>query len=111
VETEADPANVLGRMEKDYKLAVVLDLKLDDTDGLEVLKAVRSKYPSKPVVLVTGYKDEMTDTINKGLKIGAYTCMYKPFEMEGLLATISEISRTKRRNVLGETFLEQRTLL
>ena len=97
VETEADPENVLGHMEQDYKLAILLDLNLGGTDGLEVLKAVRSKYPSKPVVLVTGYRDEMTDSIEKGLKIGAYTCLYKPFEMERLLDTIRKISRKRRR--------------
>jgi DNA-binding NtrC family response regulator len=106
VETEADPKNVLGHLDQDYKLAVLLDLKLGDKDGLEVLKAVRSQYPSKPVVLVTGYRAEMTDSIEKALKIGAYTCLYKPFEMDGLLDTIREISLKKRRNVLGETFHE-----
>jgi two-component system response regulator HydG len=104
VTAEADPENVLGQMEQDYKLAVILDLKLGDTNGLEVLKAVRSKYPSKPVVLVTGYRDAMTDSIQKGLAIGAYTCLYKPLQVEGLLDTIREISRGKRRNVLGEKF-------
>lgn len=104
VETEADPDNVLSHLEQDYKLAILLDLKLGDKDGLEVLKAVRSRYPSKPVVLVTGYRDEMTGAIEKGLEIGAYACLYKPFEIEGLLETIREISRKKRRNVLGEVF-------
>lgn len=104
VETEADPENVLGHLEQDYKLTVLLDLKLGDTNGLEVLKAVRAKYPSKPVVLVTGYRDKMTDSIEKGHAIGAYTCLYKPLDMEGLLDTIREISRKKRRNVLGEPF-------
>ncbi len=101
METEANPDNVLGHLEQDHQLAVILDLKLGDKNGLEVLKAVRSKYPSKPIVLVTGYRDEMTDSIEKGNKIGAYTCLYKPFEMEGLLDTIREISREKRWNVLG----------
>lgn len=107
VETEADPDNVLGHMEQDYKLAILLDLKIGDKDGLEVLKAVRAKYPSKPVVLVTGYRDEMTDAIEKGFKIGAYTCLYKPFQMDGLLDTIREISRQKLRNVLGEPFQDR----
>jgi DNA-binding response OmpR family regulator len=102
METEADPKNVLGHMERDYKLAVLLDLKLGDTDGLEVLKAVRAKYPTKPVVLVTGYRDEMTDSIEKGLKIGAYTCLHKPFEMDGLIDTIKEISRKKRGNTFHD---------
>lgn len=108
VETEANPENVLGHLEQDYKLAILLDLKLGDTNGLEVLKAVRAKYPSKPIVLVTGYRDEMTDSIEKGLTIGAYTCLYKPFDIEGLLDTIREISRGKRRNVLGETSHDRR---
>jgi two-component system, NtrC family, response regulator HydG len=108
VETEADPENVLWHMEQNNKLAILLDLKLGDTNGLEVMKSVRSRYPSKPVVLVTGYRDEMADSIERGLKIGAYTCLYKPFEMEGLLETIREISRNERRNVLGGTFHERR---
>jgi len=105
VETEEDPESVLGHMERNYKLALVLDLKLGETNGLEVLKAVRSKYPTKPVVLVTGYRDAMSDSIEKGLAIGAYACLYKPFEMEGLLNTIREISIKKRRNILGEILL------
>lgn len=104
VETEIDPAKVLGHMEKDYKLAVVLDLKLGNSNGLEVLKDIRAKYPSKPVVLVTGYGEEMADSIEKGYRIGAYTCLYKPVEIDSLLATIKEISSKKLRAVLGEPF-------
>ncbi len=108
VETEAGPENVLGHIEQDYNLTILLDLKLGDTNGLEVLKTVRSSYPSQPVVLVTGYRDEMADSIEKGLEIGAYTCLYKPFEMEGMLGTIREISRKKRLDMLGEIFHDRR---
>ena len=48
-------------------------------------KEIRAKYPAKPVVLVTGYREEMASSIEKARKIGAYTCLYKPFEMDGLL--------------------------
>ena len=100
VQTEADPAKVLGKMEESYKLAVVLDLKLGEADGLEVLKSIRAKYPSKPVVLVTGYREEMAESIEKGMKIGAYTCLYKPFVTGDLVGTIENISAMKRRAVL-----------
>lgn len=95
VETEADPEKVLGHMEQDYKLVVILDLKLGNASGLDVMKAIRAKYPSKPVVLVTGYREEMADSIRKGFEIGAYTCLYKPFEMEELFRFIKEISHKK----------------
>ena len=102
VETEADPEKVLGHMEQDYKLVVILDLKLGNANGLDVMKAIRAKYPSKPVVLVTGYREEMADSIRKGFEIGAYTCLYKPFEMEELFRFIKEISHKKIKAIFGE---------
>ena len=102
VETEADPEKVLGHMEQDYKLVVILDLKLGNANGLDVMKAIRAKYPSKPVVLVTGYREEMADSIRKGLEIGAYTCLYKPFDMEELFRFIKEISHKKIKAIFGE---------
>ena len=75
VETETDASNVMGHMERNYKLAVVLDLKLGNVNGLDVLKEIRAKYPSKPVILVTGYGEEMSASIRNGEEIGAYTSL------------------------------------
>ncbi len=104
VETEVDPKKALGHMENDYKLAMVLDLKLGEKDGLDVLREIRGKYPTKPVVLVTAYNDEMSSSIEKGLKIGAYTCLYKPFEAEALIRSLEEIRRMKLASMLNEPF-------
>lgn len=106
VVTEADAGKVLGHMEANYKLMVLLDLKLAGADGLDVLRNIREKYPSKPVVLVTGYREEMADSITKGLQIGAYTCLYKPFESEVLIGIIEEICLNKIKAVLGEPFYD-----
>lgn len=100
VETESDPQKVLGHLEKDHKLAIVLDLKLGSADGTDVLKDVRAKYPTKPVVLMTGYRDEMANSIEKGRRIGAYTCLYKPFESDDLFKLIEEIRVGKLKNLL-----------
>jgi len=110
VETEMDAANVLGRMESDYKLAVVLDLKLGNVDGLEVLKKIRVRYPTKPVILVTGYGGEMAATISQGDQIGAYACLYKPLEIDTLIGIIEEVSRRKKQTLLGESFDEQKMI-
>lgn len=100
VETESTGEKVMEDLEKNYKLIVVLDLKLDDINGVEVLRRIRERYPAKPVVLVTGYRQEMKESIEKGLKIGAYTVLYKPFETEGLLNLIEEIRLKKLKNLL-----------
>ena len=104
VETEGDPKKALGHMENDYKLAMVLDLKLGGKDGLDVLREIRGKYPTKPVVLVAGYRDEMSSSIEKGLKIGAYTCLYKPFDVEALIRSLEEIRRMKLESLLNGPF-------
>ena len=104
VETEDDPGKALALMERKYELAVVLDLKLGDSDGLALLRDIRLRYPNKPVVLVTGYGEEMASAIEKGLEIGAYTCLYKPLAMEELIGIIKEISRKKLRSLFGEPF-------
>jgi len=104
VETETDPEKVLSHMEQQYQLVVILDLKLGTADGLDVLKRVRARYPQKPVVLVTGERDEMSASIEQGMEVGAYTCLYKPFAMDKLLQIIEEISRRKCNVLLGEPF-------
>jgi len=102
VETESEPQQVIGRLENDYKLAIVLlDLKLGAVDGVDVLKEVRAKYPTKPVVLVTGYREDMANSLEKARKIGAYTCLYKPLEMDDLLRLIEEIRTKKLKSLLA----------
>jgi DNA-binding NtrC family response regulator len=101
VQTESEPQKVLGHLEKDYKLAVILlDLKLGAVNGVDVLKDIHAQYPGKPVVLMTGYRDAMGDSIEQGRKIGAYTCLYKPFESDDLFELIEKIRVEKLKNLL-----------
>jgi Response regulator containing CheY-like receiver, AAA-type ATPase, and DNA-binding domains len=86
-----------------YKLVVVLDLKLGDVNGVEVLKRIQAKYPNKPVVMMTGYRQEMGASIEKANEIGAYTVLYKPFETDALLHLIEEIRIKKLQNSLVST--------
>ena len=56
---------------------------------------------SGPEVLVTGYREEMSGAVEAALKISAYTCPYKPFEIEELLQLLSEIHRQELARILG----------
>jgi len=96
-----DPHNVVGRVKPDGQV-VLLDMKLNDVSGLEVLEEIRERYPRLPVVLVTGYRQEMGRAIEAALKIGAYTCLYKPFQIEELLQLVTEIRRQEQGRILGQ---------
>jgi DNA-binding response OmpR family regulator len=81
---------------------VLLDVGPGDLNCTDVLKSIREKYPSKPVILVTAYGNEMTDAINRSREIGIRTYLYKPLEVETLVRHIEEIDHLKLQNILGE---------
>jgi len=97
----ADPHGVVERLEADGEV-VLLDMKLNGIGGLEVLLEIRARHPRLPVVIVTGYRAEMGPAIEAALKIGAYTCLYKPFQIEGLLQVVAEIRRQELGRILGQ---------
>ncbi|MBI5445010.1 MAG: response regulator [Deltaproteobacteria bacterium] len=101
VETECEPRRVLEDLEREYRLVVVLDLNLGAVNGADVLQRIRARYPDKPVILVTGYRQEMAGSIASALRIGAYTCIFTPFEADDLFRVIEEIRLAKLKNVLG----------
>ena len=81
---------------------ILLDLKLKHLNGLEVLKDIRKNNPTLPVLLVTGYREEMEDSINAALKINAYACLYKPLEIPQLLEMLAHLQKERLRGLIKE---------
>jgi two-component system response regulator HydG len=81
---------------------ILLDMKLNGRSGLEVLKEIRARYPSLPVLLVTGYRQEMENSIQAALEIGAYTCLYKPLEIPSLLEKLTQLQLERLRSTLAK---------
>jgi len=71
--------------------AIVLDLGLPDGDGLAILKQLRSKGDSTPVLILTA-RDGVEDRV-RGLDAGADDYLLKPFAMEELIARIRALLR------------------
>jgi len=99
---ETDPSKAMNCLKTEDIGVVLLDMKLDGIDGLEVLQEIGEKYPYLPVILITGYVDEMGPLIEKGLELNAFAYLYKPLEMEKLFSLLEEIKRKKLRDALGE---------
>jgi two-component system response regulator HydG len=102
VVTESEPRDVIGHLENNDKLGIVLlDLKLGAVNGVDVLQDIQAKHPGKSVILMTGYRQAMGDSIEKARQLGVYTFLYKPFEMDELFRLIEEIRSRKLQTVLG----------
>ena len=66
----------------------VLDLKMEDMDGIEVLKILKIMDPHLVVIMLTGHGS--AEAAEQGLKLGAFDYLTKPCELEELLKKISE---------------------
>jgi DNA-binding response OmpR family regulator len=75
---------------EDYA-AVVLDLGLPRKDGIEVLRGLRAKKRSLPVLILTA-RDTVEDRI-KGLDAGADDYLVKPFDLGELNARLRALLR------------------
>src|SRR5438093_6021381 len=76
---------------------VLTDLRLEDGDGLDVLKAVRESYPETVTIMLTGYAS--LESAIQALRAGAYDYLVKPSEVEELRSTVA---RGIERRRLGQ---------
>jgi len=73
-----------------YEL-IVLDLNLPDMEGLDILKALRTRKDETPVMVLTA-KDTVPDRV-LGLDSGADDFVIKPFELDEVCARLRALAR------------------
>jgi DNA-binding NtrC family response regulator len=95
-----DPRNVPAKLEFPGQI-VLLDMKLQGSSGLDVLREIRKQYPYMPVILVTGYREEVESALEDALEMNAYTYLYKPLKIKKLLQVLSNIHHQELGRVLG----------
>src|SRR6476660_258292 len=70
---------------------VILDLRLGQDDGLDLLREVRSSS-DVPVIIITGHRRDDIDRV-VGLELGADDYVTKPFNLRELLARVRAVIR------------------
>lgn len=106
--SEADRVEeAVKKFEKEtYDLAII-DLKLGEENGIDVLKALKRTSPTTETVILTGYGS--IESAVEAIKLGAFDYLTKPIETDKLLLTIR--NALERKNLLGEVrYLKDQTL-
>ncbi|OHB44120.1 MAG: sigma-54-dependent Fis family transcriptional regulator [Planctomycetes bacterium RIFOXYD12_FULL_42_12] len=73
---------------------VVVDLKMEDMDGLEVLSCIKHDNPSTEVIVMTAFGT--IDSAILAMKKGAYDYVTKPFQLPDILSVIERALEKKR---------------
>lgn len=93
VTTAPSGADAMQALKKaDFDVAVV-DLKMGDMDGIEVLSFLKKMDPSLSVIMLTGHGSEQA--AREGLAQGAFDYLTKPCELEVLLERIQAAAGAK----------------
>ena len=86
-------AGLAEALEGDYDI-VLLDLKLPDMDGMEILRVTREKKPCLYAIIMTGYAT--VQSAIRAMKTGAFDFLPKPFSDDELLLAVSRAVDKKR---------------
>jgi two-component system response regulator AtoC len=109
VEGAISGAQALDRL-KDHSVDLLItDIRMERMDGMELMRHVRLRWPTLPVIVMTAFAS--IDTAIRSIHAGAYDYVSKPYEIDELRLTVRralEQARLVRENhVLRQNIVEE----
>lgn len=74
---------------------VISDLRLPDSDGIDLLKWLKNTHPSLPLIMMTSYAEIQTAV--QAMKLGAADYIAKPLNPDELLGKIKELVHVEEK--------------
>lgn len=66
---------------------IIVDLRIGDMNGLDIVKTCRADAPNAPVIMVTGHGS--VETAVEAMRLGAFDYLTKPFDLGDLIKTVN----------------------
>ena len=83
----------LERVQKQELAVALIDLRLEDMPGLEVLRGIKERSPQTECILLTGHASQATAI--EAINLGAYSYFQKPVDMNQLLLAIQRAAEKR----------------
>jgi len=90
-----EEALIMAR-KKSYDI-IFIDIKLPTINGLELYLSIRQINPEAVAIMMTAYRQEMAQVVEEALRNNAYTCLYKPLDMEEVLSLVDEVLQRNQK--------------
>ena len=82
----ADGKTALKRVKESAPAVALIDLKLEDMSGLDLMGEIKALSPSTECIMITGHASQASAI--EAVNLGAFSFMLKPYDVEQLLVTI-----------------------
>ena len=89
--TAAKPSEAFKILENQEIGILLLDIRLPEMDGLEVLQNVKQKYPDIEIIMLSGHGN--MDSVIQSMRLGAMEFFPKPFRLIDIKAAIQRSQR------------------
>jgi DNA-binding NtrC family response regulator len=100
--TEEDEA--IAFAEQNMVDLAILDIKLKEMSGVDVLARLKETYADLKAIMLTGYPT--VDTARKSLTLGAQEYLVKPIDIDELEAKVKKVLGAKKKQSKGPIHLE-----
>lgn len=91
VESYTNSQSAVDRIAEETFDVLVTDLKMQEPDGLEVMKLVKERSPETKVIIITGFAT--VETATRTMKSGAADFIAKPFKIKSLCDLIVQLTQ------------------
>lgn len=85
---------MLQQLESSRPDAILSDIRMPGTDGLDLLAVVTSRYPGLPIIIMTAHSD--LESAVASIQGGAFEYLPKPFEIEEAIAVVTRAIANNR---------------
>ncbi len=76
-----------------------IDVKLPNIDGLETFLRLKEINPDIITIMMTGFRNEVKDALDKAQEASAITCLYKPFDPSKAADLVRGINKKRQKTV------------
>ena len=93
VVTVEDGYGAIEAVKRSHFDAIFMDIKMPGINGVQTFREVKKVSPETAVIMMTAYSVE--DLVKEAFEEGAYAVVYKPFDIEKIIAIIDELIEEK----------------
>ena len=99
-----DADSLMRKLRSDVPDAIISDIRMPGTDGLQLLARLRSSHPDLPVIITTAHSD--LDSAVASYQGGAFEYLPKPFDIDEVV-TVTKRALAHRRDRQTQTTTEE----